>query len=148
MDEWLFLHTLFYLKMHSAVPNSELRGAHQLSEGACSLCRKNRVQTFQRFLLWSHKISNNDGSTAISLKVNVNAYIQMIKGAGSMESDQAQAVRLMNFLYQIIMWVSFNANLQLWTSTMLQVISVKYIQLHAPLIGQVKLMLCCNSPVL
>jgi hypothetical protein len=60
-----------------------------------------RVQTIQRFLLRSHEISNNDGSTAISLKVSMNAYVKMKRELAVLKVNM---LVLINFLDRKTAW--------------------------------------------
>ena len=105
MDEWLFLHTVFYLKMHSAVPNSELRGAHQLPEGST---RPYKVQSNPAVPQWQHRplIWNPHVKKIIHVSKKAKIFLPLILKRIRRESDvrhRRLRGRSVSFL-QIVTW--------------------------------------------
>ena len=105
MDEWLFLHTVFYLKMHSAVPNSELHGAHQLPGGSA---RPDKVQSNPAVPQWQHRplIWNPHVKKIIHVSKKAKIFLPLILKRIRRESD-VRHLRLrgtsVSFL-QIVTW--------------------------------------------
>ena len=105
MDEWLFLHTVFYLKMHSAVPNSELRGAHQLPGGSA---RPDKVQSNPAVPQWQHRplIWNPHVKKIIHVSKKAKIFLPLILKRIRRESDvrhRRLRGRSVSFL-QIVTW--------------------------------------------
>ena len=105
MDEWLFLHTVFYLKMHSAVRNSELRGAHQLPGGSA---RPDKVQSNPAVPQWQHRplIWNPHVKKSIHVSKKAKIFLPLILKRIRRESDVRHwrlRGRSVSFL-QIVTW--------------------------------------------